>query len=110
MHQTGGGGETHRESALAGGQAQSQGHVGLAGAAGVPRQLPLPESRRLFLPVHIPFLTPLPSLSSAVAGDVESQEARSAPSLAGSYGSAGMRHAGRRQEFVRHRSVIIQEL
>ena len=33
MHQTGGGGETHRESALAGGQTQPQGHVGLAGAA-----------------------------------------------------------------------------
>ena len=28
-----GGGETHRHALLAGGQAQSQGHVGLAGAA-----------------------------------------------------------------------------
>ena len=33
MHQTGGGGETHRHPALAGGQAQPQGHVSLAGAA-----------------------------------------------------------------------------
>ena len=32
MHQTGGGGETHRHPALAGGQPQPQGHVGLAGA------------------------------------------------------------------------------
>ena len=33
VDQAGGGGETHRHPALAGGQAQPQGHVGLAGAA-----------------------------------------------------------------------------
>ena len=33
MHQAGGGGEAHRHPALAGGQPQPKGHVGLAGAA-----------------------------------------------------------------------------
>ena len=36
----------------------------------------MPEIRRLFLPVHLPFLTPLLSHSSAVAGDVEFQDDR----------------------------------
>ena len=42
----------------------------------VPRQLPLPEFRRLFLPVHLLFLTPLLSHSCPVAGHIEFQDDR----------------------------------